>query len=318
MAIKNTPVNFRTYYKHLMEVCKDKKNNITTQLEELEKECSQLYNEIKDNATKYKEDYSFDLAKYSEFVNNEYSTGTFLKASKGAFVNRRDEYELVADLYDLYKLAKYQKQIYLYKKDLALVDKILSLGLYQYKDILKAYYTEVHKKLILDGAGYVFDNNMGWICINRCHLNNPKRPLDYAATKRRKEELIKEGKRIYNKEEADWCARNGLEYKAEDVRVFMNNEYCYEIPLINCKLIDGRKLKLDITDYRGAEIRGKTNEDLIKECDGDIDKICELSVDLKTKLTLCNKVNKMLYTKFIRNEAQKSINATSTNRKNRQ
>lgn len=317
MGIKKTPTNFRTYYKHLKEEYADKKIKKIGQIEELEQERDTLYKEITDNINKYTTDYNFDLTSYPEFVKNEYTTGTFLKAAKGAFVNRQDEYEMVADLYEVYKLAKCQKELYLHNKDLNIIKKVLKVGLYEYKDILKAYYTEVHKKLILEGAGYVFDNNMGWICINRCHLINPKRPLDYAATKKRKEELIKSGKRIYNKEEAEWCARNGIDYKAEDVRVFINNEYCYEIPLINCKLLNGRKLKLDITDYRGPEIRGKSNDDLIVECNGDCNKLCELSVDLKTKLTLCNKSNKMLYTKFIRNEAQKSINAPSTNRKNR-
>ena len=50
------------------------------------------------------------------------------------------------------------------------------------------------------------------------------------------------GKKIYNKEEADWCARNGIEYKAEDKRVFRKDEYCYEIPLIHCRITNGHSM----------------------------------------------------------------------------
>ena len=57
-----------------------------------------------------------------------------------------------------------------------------------------------------------------------------------------------------------------------------------------------------------------TNDELIELCNRDIKKICELSVDLKTKVTLCDKVNKILYTKFIRNENQKPFTFTKTNR----
>ena len=50
-------------------------------------------------------------------------------------------------------------------------------------------------------------------------------------------------------------------------------------------------------------------------CGSDKDKICELNVDIKTKLALCNKVDKYLYSKFIRNENQNKYNYSKVNRK---
>ena len=49
-------------------------------------------------------------------------------------------------------------------------------------------------------------------------------------------------------------------------------------------------------------------------CNGNTTKICELPLDLKTKVTLCDKADKILYTKFIRNENQKPITFGKTNR----
>ena len=95
--------------------------------------------------------------------------------------------------------------------------------------------------------------------------------------------------------------RNNIEYNGVDGRVYSNHEYVYEIPLINCRLPNGRSFKLEPTDYRAYKVRGKTNQDLIEECNRDVDKICELPVDIKTKLTMSVEVDKMLYLNFIRN-----------------
>ena len=77
-------------------------------------------------------------------------------------------------------------------------------------------------------------------------------------------------------------------------------------------------MRFQVTDRRARELRGKTNQDLAKECNNDTNKICELPLDVKTKLNICVEVDKMLYTKFIRNENQKPYIDTKINRKNRQ
>lgn len=317
MGVKETPTNVKVYYKSMINAITLKKeeaveayNNLVS-LEEAE------HKDIMSNKDEYKSNFKIDLLSYPEFMNNVYVDGKFLKTAKGMFINRSNNYELVSDLFDLYNLAKHQKAIYDIKLKIALYDKMLSLTLREYTNIMKVFMTEVHKKMILEGAGYVFGEGIGWVCINRCILYKPKPHIDYAATKKREAQLKAEGKRIYNKEEAEWCKRNGIEYKAEDKRVFKTNEYCYEIPLINCRLPNGTKFKLEIADYRHTSVRGKSNDDLIRECQSDTNKICELQVDLRTKLTLCDKVDKILYLKFIRNEAQQPTTTPKANRKNR-
>ena len=68
-----------------------------------------------------------------------------------------------------------------------------------------------------------------------------------------------------------------------------------------------------LKDYFELKDNNDSNENLIEECNEDTEKICNLQIDLKTKLTLCNKVDKILYTKFIRNEAQKSVATSKAN-----
>lgn len=314
MGIKETPTNFRVYYKLFIEDNKQKLEEALKSKENLEEDVKTKHTNVSSWKDIYEKEFGIKLDSYSEFQTNRYTTGKFYKVAKGLLINKQNDYELVTDLFNLFDLADTQKQLYDCISNIQFYNKCIKLTMKEYTEILRIYYTEVHKKLILEGKGYVFSNNIGWICVNRCIFDRRKKILDYAATKKREKELLEKGERIYNKEEAEWCIRNGIEYNGKDKRVFKNDEYCYQVPLIECKLPGGNHLKLEMGDYRHKDLRGKTNEDLIELCNGDTNKICELPVDLKTKITLCDKADKILYTKFIRNENQKPIAFNKTNR----
>lgn len=318
MAVKEIPVNMRTYYKSMIAAYTQLKTDAVAAAKDVKGSTDKLWQDIYDNKTKYANEFGVDLLSYDEFASNKYIDGTFIKLAKGMFINRKNDYVIVAELFDLVNLAKKQKQLYDLEKDIAFYDKLLSLSLKQYTEILRVFYTEVHKHMILNGEGYVFEDNIGWTCINRCHIERQKPMLDFDATRKKKEELLAQGKRLYNKEEAEWCKANGIEYNGEQFRVFKKDEYCYEIPLLGCKLPNGSKYKLETADYRNREVRGMHNNELIAYANNDTKQICNLPLDLRTKLNLCNTVDKMLYLNFIRNENQKPSNATQTNRKNRQ
>lgn len=314
MAIKEIPINAKVYYRLFIQSNKQKLEDTNKLLEELEEDVDIRHKNILNWVNVYINEFNFNPNHYIEFENNEYTTGRFYKTAKALFLNKQNNYELIGDLFTLYELAAKQKEIYDLKQDIILYKKCIALSLKEYTEILRVYYTEVHKKLVLEGQGYAFSGDLGWICVNRCVIDRRHPILDYAATKKREKELREQGERIYDKEEADWCLRNGIEYNAKDKRVFVCNEYCYQIPLIGCKLPNARSLEFTIADYRHRSCRGKTNDDLIELCNRDTKKICELPLDLKTKVTLCDKVDKILYTKFIRNEHQKPFTFTKANR----
>lgn len=317
MAVKEIPINVRTYYKSMMAAYTQLKADAVLAKDELNTVIADLWKSIYANISVYETEFNINLLKYKEFEENKYIDGVFLKTAKGMFINRKNNYMLVSDLFDLFNLARKQKQIYDLENDIKFYNKILALNFKQYTEILRVFYTEVHKHMILKGEGYVFEDMIGWTCINRCHIVKSTTRIDYKATKENKKKLLEEGKRLYNAEEAAWCKQNGLPYDGVDYRVYLNNEYCYEVPLIGCKLPNGSKYKLVGADYRGREIRGKHNDELISMCNSKIENICELPLDLRTKLGLCNTVDKMLYLNFIRNENQQPINATEISRKNR-
>lgn len=311
-TIKEVPIGWNVYYKSMLDAYTQKKDEAFILLEDLRNSAKVLHEEIKSNKDIYKNEFNVDLFAYEEFVKNEYVNGDFLRVAKSAFLNRKNNYTLVSDLFDLYNLAKKQKDIYTIKKDIELYNNILDMDSKTYRKILNIFYSEVQKQLILKGKGYAFEGSLGWICINRCKVDKIKPSIDYAATKKKKEEIIAQGKKPYNQEEAKWCKEHNIEYDGVPYRVFQKLEYLYQVPIIDCRLPNGRKFKLELSDYRGPAVRGKTNEQLIEEADGDTEYICNLPLGLKAKLSICLKIDKTLYSNFIRNENQKPINATKT------
>lgn len=309
--IKETPTTYHDYYKSMIDRTSRKKDEALKVLDNLRASEFSLYERIKGDTEGYKA-LGIYLSSYKEFEENKYINGKFYREINSKLI-KGDEI-LTTLKARILSLVKSQKQIYELEKQIQYYDILLNISLKEYAKIIEKFYTEVHKQLILEGKGYAFEGRLGWICINRCHLVNKAPKLNSMATKKRKEQLLAEGKRLFNKEEAEWCQANGIEYDGVDYRVWLDSEYCYEIPLIGCTLENGRKYKFTTTDYRNYKLRGKTNEQLIEECDNDIDKICELKVDMRTKLNLCVKADNGLYLKYIRNEGQKPLKDGKTHR----
>lgn len=303
--IKPMPVHISEYYKVMKQAYTQKKDEALKEREELISEVYALQQDIMERHEDYLK-YNINLSKYPEFINNEYEDGQFYKMCKGAYLNKENDYELTADLHNLLKLAEKQKRIYELKGLIERYTKITSTKLREYIRYMREYFIIVHKKMILEGCAYHYGNNLGDVIINRCKYNSKHKAINYKATKAKKAEIIAKGGRVYNKEEAEWCEKNGLEYKAEDGRVYLTDEYYYEIFMANMRFPDATQFSFTPQDYRAVDVRGKSNVQLIEDCNKDLNKICELQIDLKTKVLICTEVDKMLYTNFIRNESQTS------------
>lgn len=306
MAIKEVPINTKYYYQLMISNCKKANDNNIKKLEDINKELKILYEDIKDRVDVYEKEFNTDITKYEEFKSNKYITGEFFRVTKGLLINKKGNYELKGDLFDLYNLAKTQKVINNIEREIKFNEKLINIEYKDYNKLIKTYYTEVQRQLILEGNAYHFEGSLGMIFINRCKVRKRKPTIDYAATKKRKAELAAQGKRIYNKEEAEWCKERNINYDGVDGRVYQDIEYIYEIPLVNCRLQNCKDVKFTPTDYISAKFRGKTYNDIIEACHHNINEICNADLDIKKKLKLCNEVNKILYTKYIRHENQES------------
>lgn len=309
--IKPMPVHIREYYKAMKDAYTQKKDEALREREELISEIEVLQQDIESRHEDYVK-YNINLSKYPEFINNEYVDGHFYRMAKGAYLNKQNDYELTAELHNLLKLAEKQYRIYELKHQIELFNKILSIKTNEYVRYMREYFNVVHKKMIIEGCAYHFGNNIGDVLINRVKYTSKRKAIDYKATKAKKAEILANGGRLYNKEEAEWCEKNGIEYKAEDGRVYLDSEYYYEVFMCNKRFPEARSFEFSPQDYRSVELRGKSNKQLIEECDNDLEKICELPIDMKSKLHMCIEVNKMLYTNFVRNEGQTSYKYSET------
>lgn len=314
VKIKDVPTNRKDYYNSCQVIYKLKYNRCTEEKSKLEKQRDELYEDVCNNKQFYLDNYKINIDNYTDFRNNQYKDGMFFNVAKRLFLNKRGDYTMIIELYDLFTLAKLQRAIYNLDKQIHIAERILSIKYKGYNEILKAFFKEVHRQMILNGCAYYIGNKIGYLCINRCKTRSRYKMLDFEATSKLKAKLLSEGKRLWNKEEAEYCERHGYEYNGVDYRVFKTEEYYYEIALLYSHAKGECNLTFESSDYRHAKLRGKTYDDMIKDCNNDVNKICNLDIDIKAKLTLCNKVDKMLYSKFIRNENQDKYNYTKINR----
>lgn len=314
MAIKEVSVSYRSYYKAMRDSIRPKYEEAVNLYETKLIEERELYNNVKVKIDVYKDLYKLNLMSYNEFAENSYTTGDFYNAAKALFINRKKDYIATTPTYDLYKLARLQKELHTTKHQIDVYEQMLDLSIEEYRKVLESFYNEVHKHMIINGEGYVFEEPLGWVCINRCKIVKGRRKkLNFKATKENKERLLAEGKRLWNKEEAEYARSLGLEYDGVDYRVYLDNEAVYEIPIINCRL--SMNSYRFYVPYARRHTVGKSEEELIAKCNNDKEKICELNTDLKMKLKLCLKVDDLLYLNFIRNEAQQSAHTPKANRK---
>ena len=302
------PIRYPTYYKTFNQKWETNKTVATSELKRKEINKNKLYLEIKDDTDKYI-GYGIDINNYPEFELGNYGNGKLYRDLRKIFTSDDSDVDNQIALLPLMKYAELTQDIHKLENYIKQCDKFIALKYKEFLHILKTFYDCVHKALIIGGFGYAFSGELGTIFINRVYrgFDAKSKVLDYAKTKQKKAEILARGGHIYNKEEAEWCKENGIKYEYEDYRVYRTPEYFYEYPLIGCHLPKAGYLKFTLTDYRAGNIRGKSNKQLAKECNNDLNAICDLGLDVKTKLNICLEADKLLFSNFVRNENQSSM-----------
>lgn len=289
------------YYKDCIESFKIKRERARITVDELIASIKTKRSNLVPDVDKFK----YPVIDYPEFQQNTYINGRLENAAKGMYEDEKKNMELKHLCFRLVGYAVDLRKIYEEKQNIKLYDRIINTGYNKYRDIVRQYYNEVQKKLILDGYAYRLTGNTGYICINRV-VNTGAAPIcDFAATRKNKARLQAEGKRIYNKEEAEFCKKNGIEYDGVNPNVYKSDEAWYQYCLIGNKIANRKWLELKPIDTKGKSIRDYSNEDILNLTHNNLDEIMKLDMSLRHKLSICLQADKTLYTKFIRNEEQK-------------
>ena len=302
-AIRNKSIGITEYYESFRKNTELKLERTKIAYDELVNVISERRSAIVPNLDKFR----LPIVDYPEFQQNKYINGRLEDAAKSMY---QDNDLDITDKHLHFKLVSYAvslRKIKQYVEDINKYERMLKVDFKTYRDFIRQFYEEVQRQMIINGYGYRLEGKLGWICINRV-LNTGKRVVDFEATRLNKAKLIAEGKQIYDKEQAEWCKENDIEYDAVKATVFKQDVAWYEFALIGCTLPNKQDIKFTPTDTVSKITRNYNQEELIKLCNEDKEKICKLDLSCKRKLTLCLKADKLLYSKFIRNENQTKSN----------
>lgn len=210
-----------------------------------------------------------------------------------------------ADRVILLQLLRYNevlKTCSIYKQKIALAQKRNSITPKQYKEYLRKYYMQGVHKAMIDGYAYRFGFGVGDILINYWKYVNKVRDnyVDWAATNKRKKEILEAGLKLYNKDEAEIYKIRGLKYDGIPYVVYKTNKEYFNIELINVRTVGKTKIKFKHANYIPYKFRGKSVEELANMFNS-VDEIAVQDLGIRHKLITCVEKDPTIYLRYVRN-----------------
>lgn len=276
-------------YNEKLDVVKNKKENIINFIIE--------HKDIYDNILNIK------LDNYTEWTNGKYNVDLILyNHTIKKFDICPNEYKSI-----VIQLIKYLQTLYEEYKLITLIDlanKRSKLKFSKFKEIIAEYYRQVHR-CVLQGYGYKMTHSLGTWIINYWKLDrnhkNFKNKLDFAATNKRKKELLAKGCKLWNADEAKWYAEHNMPYDGVDYRIFQRQTYYYDITIIKSRYFTQKSLNYKRTEYVIKSLRGLSYQEIADKYCNNFDDIVNLNVDIKYKLNILLYKDPTKYLNFIRN-----------------
>ena len=248
------------------------------------------YNYLSARKGNIAKDLNIDLDQFYEFNNQAYNSSLELESFVIKLLKKHTKGER-QDVIELAKWCSILKNEHKTFKELRLCKKKSELTFDEYKTYLFDYYCQVHK-IILEGNTYKFGHGIGTIRFRKFVFNENYRSIDFDATRKRKQEIIDAGKKVYNKLEAINAKVQGKEYDGIPYIVYKTNNYGYSLKLENSIIIRDR-LPYDFkpVSYINAKYRGYNYNQIIEKFCKTEDDINYLQIDLRTKLALLLIIN---------------------------
>lgn len=185
--------------------------------------------------------------------------------------------------------------------DLNIANKKQNLSFNDYRQYIVTYYAKVHK-FLLEGKAYRYNAGIGTLYVDRIQIKAEGKKIDFHKTKLRKEELLKQGVKLYNKQDATKAEFLGIPYDGIDYRVWLRAPAYYSLKFIHSKYF---KKEYDFTpvSYIHQKYRDYTQEQLAFDLCKNNDDIFDLQIDLRTKIAIYLKRNPERYIDFDRNKS---------------
>lgn len=205
-------------------------------------------------------------------------------------------------LLQLLRYSELLKFIYNCDKKIELANNRSKITPKQYKEYIKKYYMQSVHKTLLDGNAYRFSHGIGDLMINYWKYVNGVRSkiVDWAATKKRKQEILDAGLKLYDKDEAEIYKIRGLKYDGIPYVVYKTNSEYYDIELVNCKSFSKNNIKFKHANYIPSKFRKRSPEDIANEFNS-VDEIAVQDLGIRHKLVVSLEKDPTIYLRYIRN-----------------
>ena len=192
-----------------------------------------------------------------------------------------------------------------YLKRIELANNRSKITQKQYKEYLRKYYMQGVHKAMIEGHAYRFGYGVGDLMINYWkYVDKPRdNYVDWAATNKRKQEILEAGLKPYDKEEAEIYKIRGLKYDGIPYVVYKTNTEYFNIELVNVKVVSKRAIKFKHANYIPYKFRGKTVSELADMFDT-VSEIAVQDLGIRHKLITCVEKDPTLYLNYIRNVEQ--------------
>lgn len=301
-------VKLKDYYLKFIRNVNNDISKYREQLVLIKEKLSVQYETITNYYDFYKNNYDINLNDYSEYSNKNYNPSNTLYVKINKFINIEEDAVNRNKLHQITKYCNLLRNKYDTLNLINLTNERKKLSFSKYREIVFNYYNKVHK-CVLEGNGYKFNYGIGIFCINRWKVNQKAiRPrIDYNETRLRKQELIAQGKKIYNENQAAWYEARGIPYDGIDYRVFKTETHTYEMTFIKSNILSKSAIQFKHAEYINIKHRGKSYTQMADICKT-FDDIINFQVDIKYKLNMMLYKYPNTYMNFIRNAEQEKYN----------
>lgn len=226
-------IKMKDFYFNFINKFKSDKLNYVNALARHKVKEKELYDKIINRANKYKDLYGINIYDYDEINNRDLdSDHSPLKERVVQLVNL-NIYDELQPLVDLVHYVKVIRDINFGEFKYKAISKLSKMTYNEYRNIVNNYYLNV-EKLLIEGKGYRLGAGLGILSIDYCEYKpDMKKKLapDWGKTKKRKQELILAGKKLYNDAEAKKCKELGIPYDGEKYLVYPDKPWFYNFDL---------------------------------------------------------------------------------------
>lgn len=260
---------------------------------------------IKQNMNYYKDELGIDLKEFKmEWIVGQYDDRELILNKIMPIYNTVKAGEGRVHLLQLIKYCNTIKAIRVYHNMIKECQCRANVDYATYRAVVKEYYLKV-QECVLEGFAYSFSHGIGELSINRFKVDakRKRKVCDFAATNKKKAEIIAAGKEPYDPKMAEICKVRGIKYEGVPYIVYKSDGICYNFSFTGGDITRRFKLQFEHKEYIHERLRGKGCAEIAKECKT-VKEIYALPCDIRTKMTILLEFDKTHYVRYIRTALQ--------------